>query len=338
MPPALDKLLASPSALRLLRFLVHSSEWPSSATRCARCRAPKREYSSAQNPTAPGKWPRWKEPSRPRDNDWRSGRKEGEERQTEVAEWAQELQRQERVYGMNGIWNAWNTDRTLHLPTEDTPDAEYLWGTFLRHPDLVFPVINHATYLYRKTGTVYPHLYELCIGYWLMQEHHLDHVLEVHRQMLRGLKLQKLPLRQIARLGKQRFTPRAYEALMDIYQRSKEDDVYDEIIPALLARGGIIMVKQWHALCIRRGDLPSSQMASHPLIRALTDDSPELLNTQAGILTVAGAMQDRVGKLNDQLLRRLQGRDIAPVRFDDTTCARMFATRAFPSKGLQWSV
>jgi hypothetical protein len=330
MPPALDRLLASPSAVRLLRSLVHGAEWPKSTARCAHCKALQRHYSPISNFTAQRTWPRWKGPSRPKDTGWNTGRKEGADRQEEVAEWAQELQLQERLHGLNGIENVWNSSRELHLPTEDTPDAEFLWGTFVKHPDLVFPLIDQAIYLYRKTGTAYPHLYELCMGHWLAQERHVGNALEFHYRMLRGLKLQEFPLRHLARLGSQRFAPRAYEVMMEIYQESNERNLYDDVIPALLARGSNTMVKQWHTLCVRRGDLPSSQVASHPLIQALTVESPELLDTESGMQTVAGAMQYQTGKLNDQLLRRLQGRDIAPVRFDDATCARMFATRAFP--------
>jgi hypothetical protein len=39
-------------------------------------------------------------------------------------------------------------------------------------------------------------------------------------------------------------------------------------------------------------------------------------------------------KYNEELMRRLTGRDTAPVRFEDPFCARLFATRAFPPSSI----
>jgi len=331
MPPALDRLLASPSALRLVRSLIHAPEWPAtSSARCCRRNAPRRAYHAGERSTPVGKWPRWRDKSSPKTYNVHGAAGDAAHGLKDTAQLAHELQRQERLYGLAGIRNVWDGNHTLRLPTEDTPDAECLWGTFLRHPDLVFPVLSHAAYLHRNTGAVYPHLYELCMGHWLAQEKHVANALEYHHQMLRKFKLQELPLRHLARIGRQRFPPKAYDVLLEIYETSNERNVYDEVVPVLLARGSVTLVKQWHALCVRRGDLPSANVASHPLIRALGAESIRLSDAEMKIIaTVAGAGPGQVSKMNEQLLRRLLGRDMAPVRFDDTTCARMFATRAF---------
>jgi hypothetical protein len=335
MPPALDRLLASPSALRLLRSLVHGPERSATITRCCRCEAPRRAYHTGEQSNPGAKWPRWRDKARPKTFNLDGATSDGIEGQKDTARWAQELQRQERLFGLAGIRNAWDNNHTLRLPTEDTLDAECLWGTFLRHPDLVFPVLSHAAYLYRKTGAVYPHLYELCMGHWLAQEKHVDAALDYHEQMVRNFELEELPLRHLARLGRQRFSPKAYDVFLKIYETSNERNIYDEVIPALLARGSTTTVQQWHTLCVRRGDLPSAKVASHPLVRALSAESTRLSDAEAKIIcTVAGVGPGQASKMNEKLLRRLLGRDMAPVRFDDTTCARMFATRAFTAEAV----
>jgi hypothetical protein len=329
MPPALDRLLARPSALRLLRALVDAPEWPAIPAICCRV------YSTGKEKPPAGGWPRWRDKARPKSYEADGSPGDGAVGYQDTAQWARELQRQERRYGLAGIQNVWENNHTLRLPTEDTPDAECLWGTFLRHPDLVFPVLSHAAYLHRKTGAVYPHLYELCMGHWLAHERHCLDALEYHRQMLHNFKFERLPLRQLAHKGRETWPPQAYNVLLEIYEASNERDLYDDVIPALLARGSVTAVKQWHALCIRRGDLPSDKLASHPLVHRLGTDSANLSDAETKFLcTVLGAEPAQLSKMNGQLLRRLLGRDMAPVRFNDATCARMFATRTFAPEGV----
>ncbi|KAF2677412.1 hypothetical protein K458DRAFT_423909 [Lentithecium fluviatile CBS 122367] len=331
MPPALDRLLASPSALRLLRSLVRAPEFTSNATRRCCCKAPRRAYSSGQDPTPRVKWPHWSDNSQRKLYHPSHGSNEGAEEQDQVVQWAQELMLQERLHRLNGIRDVWDANNTLSLPTEDTPDAEFLWGTFLKHSDLVLPVISHAAYMQRKTGAVYPHLYELCMGHWLVKEKYVEDALEYHRVIKRKLKPQKLPLRQLARrLAMQHCPPRAYEVFMHIYIHSNEKDVYDEVIPAFLARGRVALAMEWHALCLSRGDLPSPKVASNPWIQKLPGSPTDLSPAEAEVVAAVARAKSAKSEMNHQLLRRLQGRDIAPVRFDDATCARMFATRAFP--------
>lgn len=358
MPPALDRLLAGPSASRLLRCCITATRSPylfRETAECCLCRAPRRHYSWSPHPEIPKKWRRWKEktpkaqeatvskplpsndiPICPGDefaaDEWLGGGTGDYEKPDEGALWAQRLQREERLHGLNGIRRVWNARRGFDLPTFDTPDAEFLWGTFIKVPDLVLPVISHAAELYAKTNQAYPHLYELCMSYWLPQEQHVHQALDYHHQMLRQLKLQTLPLRQLARAGRQRFTPRVFDAFMDIYRSSKETNVYDEIIPALSARGSVTMARQWHILCLHRGDMPSATVASHPVVKALMAETATSPDPEARFLTTIA--RHRQPNLNEDLLRRLQGRDTAPVRFEDSFCARMFATRAFPPESV----
>jgi hypothetical protein len=91
-----------------------------------------------------------------------------EEAGSAAAKWARTLARRERLQGQQGIYAVWCTrvKRGYPLPTKATPDAFYLWGTFVQHPQLVPLVIDHAAELLKHTGQAYPRFYEVVMGYW----------------------------------------------------------------------------------------------------------------------------------------------------------------------------
>lgn len=336
MPSALDRLLTSPSALRLLRAAINTPESPTAylgttATKCCTCRThPRRAYQKPRPSTTPPlNWNRLNQgPAAPetRDVQLQDGQKPYDART-----WAECLQQKTRIGGWIGIRQIWAArDGVYDLPTSDTPDAEYLWATFFTVPDLVLPVILHAVEVRRKTGHLHPRLYELCMGYWLPRERQIDQVPHYHHYFLVHLKLRKLPLRSLAHHGKQRFTSKSYAAFMEIYRTSNEKDVYDEIVPTLYVRGSVRLAQQWHTLCILRGDRPSPEVAAVPAIQKLQASISDPTDPKARLVSIyADRMKHGPSKLNNDLLRRLQGRDTAPVRFDDKLCAKLFATRSF---------
>ena len=136
--------------------------------------------------------------------------------------------------------------------------------------------------------------------------------------MLLKLRLLKLPLRSLARRASSSFKLPAYEALMEIYRNSNERDLYDEIVLPLVEKGKLNMARRWHTLCTFRDDRPSELVALHPVIQIFSVEASTISRSKQG-----------VGKYNQELTRRLLGRDTAPVRFEDSFCARMFATRTF---------
>jgi hypothetical protein len=332
MPPALDRLLASPSALRLLRSLVHAKESPTAyltetSTKCRTCTTPRRDFHLNRRKTP---LVRFKPPNRHETPPWTLPIGPEFNNEAIVVSLAEHLQQRERVEGWKGIRDVWVACREFDLPTSETPDAEFLWATFIKVPDLVVPVIAHAQDLLNKTGHTYPHLYELCMARWLPRENNINQALHYHHQCLLRLKLRKLPLRRLANLGKQFFTMKQYDAFMDMYRTSNERNVYDEVVPALTARGLFTMAQHWHTLCTNRGDLPSQKVASEPAIQKLTAAIANNSDPEARLVYIyAHSRNQQEPKLDAQLVRRHQGRDSAPVRFDDSFCARMFATRSF---------
>ncbi|KAF2823115.1 hypothetical protein CC86DRAFT_372826 [Ophiobolus disseminans] len=364
MPPALDRLLASPSALRLLRSIVNGSACESGVF-CHNTKATRRQYASDHDARPKRKWQRWKEtlqaiPNRdkvrqaleadnlrkaapPQATSHKAAHEanlEAEERHAalidgisvgqtadnDAARWAASLSRRERYHGWRGILAIWNLRRwaSAPLPTDGASHADFLWGTFIKHPELVTPVIDHAAEVLKTTGQVHPRLYELLMSYWLPR--HPIKALKHHHMMLIKLQLKALPLKKLARYASSTFKPAAYKVLMEIYWASNERDLYDETVPALADKGNLTMARQWHSLCMHRSDLPSESVADHPMVRIFTAESQAAGNIDS--VSKEASRKDRT--YNKELMRRLLGRDTPPVRFDDVFTARMFATKTFP--------
>jgi hypothetical protein len=344
MPPALDRLLASPSALRLLHAIVKGPAPCLPSTVCGHTTAACRNYA-----TAPQKqlWRRWKETSR--DNRRRDkirqlletdgvppwidiehqlfhGTLTHKKANSDDERWAVSLSQRERYHGQDGIMEIWRLRRYVqsYLPVDNTPVAEYLWGTFIKHPELVEQVIEHAAELMKETQQTYSRLYTLVMTYWLPRD--AAKALQYHRLMLAKLELKELPLGQLAQYARSPFNPAVYDALWEIYRASDRRDLYSDVVPSLIKNNNMTMARQWHHLCISRGDLPSESVANHPVVQIFTAETSML--SGAKVTSKAPARDSR--KYNEELMRRLKGRDSAPVRFEDSFCARMFATRTFP--------
>jgi hypothetical protein len=348
MPPALDRLLASPSALRLLRSIVNGPEVPAACLPAAFCchKAVHRHYATRRTDPVGARWRTWKASAaeiRGRDQirrlleadaasptggeeDWPGPIIQGSAVVKGAAAWAASLSHRERQEGLRGVMAVWELLQQAHrdLPTNSTEHAAYLWGTFVKHPGLVEKIIDHAAELLKETKQTYPGLYPLVMTYWLPRD--ATKALRYHRLMLSKLELKALPLKKIAHYGQSTFKPATYEVLIDIYRASDRTDLYDEVVPPLIDRGHITMARRWHNLCTFRQDLPSESVARHPVVRIFTTESSLLSDPKAP--SKESIQQGH--KYNAELMRRLLGRDTAPVRFEDSFCARMFATQTFP--------
>ncbi|RMZ65997.1 pentatricopeptide repeat domain-containing [Pyrenophora seminiperda CCB06] len=358
MPLALDRLLASPTALQLLRSLINGSELPAAsatATICCHAQAIRRRYSGlgANQPKLNQnlEWKRLRDAAKaisirnrvreallnddandavePTVDSFESSPIRVAKRKDDPAQLAATLAYEERLYQGKGVRNFWQTmrHRKYRLPSEDTPDAEFLWGTLIKNHLLVPKVIEHAEELLRETGKTYPRLYELVMSYYLAQRPR--QALRYHYLMVRSLKLKTFPLRHLARAGRSTFKPAAYEALLEIYGQSDERDIYDEVVLALVEKGHVTAARQWHAICTMLGDKPSELVASHPVISlfAHVEITPNEVRSEPKLL--AKPHQPDTSRFNQNLIRRLAGPDTAPVRFEDSFVARMFATKTF---------
>lgn len=339
MPPALDRLLASPSALRLLRTIATAhappTAWLYTVARVASCPCSRRSYVTGPPDDERRRWRRWNEQEELRCHVQENLKVFGERRQAPdrietVQDLVHRLQEAERRKGRDGILKEWvlRTRVGFDLPTDDTPDAELLWGTFVKDPRVVVELLAYAAHVRKTTGHVYPRLYELCMAYYLPKQNHHRQALAYHQFMRRELQLERLPLQHLARILKRRLKPAMYDTLLEIYTDSSETNLYDEVVPAL--RRFPAWALAWHAACILKGDLPSPEIAATPMVRSfiahnVASSNPEVRKNAA----VAGSLGID-DEMDQALLRRLRGQDTAPVRFEDSFCARMFATRAVP--------
>ncbi|KAF3035703.1 hypothetical protein E8E12_006879 [Didymella heteroderae] len=366
MPPALDRLLASPSALRLLRSIVTAPELPACHTTVHCCAAKsvtttRRNYAKDHGVPTKSKWQRWDEmqerlageredrlkkllhghgkapakvaPPRARPSTGFDFLRDEEEALAEEVvdedmlesqdeKWAAILAHHDRLDGLRGIFAVWHARRRegYLLPTENSAHAQFLWSTFARHPKLVNYLIDHAAELQQGKGETYPRLYSVVMSYWLVRKP--AEALEYHHKMLVKLGLRRLPLRELA-LSIRDYGHTAQEALLYIYRNSNERDLYDEVVPRLVANGNIQMARRWHNLCTYRDDLPSESFAAHPVIQLFTAESSAI--SKPTVHSTKGQRDNP--NLNKALMRKLLGRDTAPVRFEDSFTARMFATR-----------
>ncbi|KAF2469333.1 uncharacterized protein BDR25DRAFT_394350 [Lindgomyces ingoldianus] len=372
MPTALDRLLASPPALRALRALVHAHELPPTwipAINCCqskhRCRAYSSDLSLPKLRIRKQQWPSL-EPrislgrakpdvdeesnvNEPGISTWRKIDKA--HGFAKIGLWRELLQYRERVYGLDGIRDIWlgMARRGFDLPTSNTRDAEYLWSTFIKNPDLVIPVLDHAAHLQRSSGQSYARLYQMCMAYWLPR--HPDRALKYHHLMIVKLRLRNLPLRYLTQLATTTLSAKSLEAFAEIYRTSNERNLYDDMVIPFCNQSRISLARHWHILCFQRSDTPSPSARSHPVVQLFLAESssdyamaadtarpmmrngrpiykePIVANYRP--LLTKGEAQPNSQRYNEQLLRKLLGRDIEPVRFEDPFCARLFATKAF---------
>lgn len=243
-----------------------------------------------------------------------------------AAKWAALLSRRERRNGHQGIMAVWKLRQQAqyNLPIDETTHNEYLWGTFVKHSELVQEVVDHAAELTRESKQTYPRLYSLIMVHWLPRD--VKKALEYHHLMLSKLELKTIPVKEVVRAGRSTFQPAAFEVLLDAYRATEPQALYDEVVPPLIGGGHIAMARRWHNLCSFKGDLPSEDIARHPVVRVFTAEMSGLSKrTEAPKHSTKGD-----ARYNGELMRRLLGRDTAPVRFEDSFCARMFATKTFP--------
>ncbi|KAF2028229.1 hypothetical protein EK21DRAFT_70098 [Setomelanomma holmii] len=347
MPPALERLLARPPALRLLRVIVNCSDLPAACSTTTPCNhdATRRSYATSPQDRPRQKWKRWREGTNQIGRDAQLPQLLEVEvasnallddleavagADSSAAKWAQSLALRERHHGLRGIKAIWELRlcSCYALPTRSSADADYLWGTFVTHRELVPQVIQYAAEALEQTGHLYPGLYAVTMKYWLPRDPTM--ALAYHDTMVEKLKLKQLPLKMLAKYGRSTFKPAAYEALLDIYRFSDECNLYDHVVPALIKKGAISLARRWHDLCVSHDDMPSESVANVPVVQILlaastTDSTNRLVHQKP-------TRESR--KYDQDLLRRLKGRDTAPVRFEDSFCARMFATRTFPPESV----
>lgn len=370
MPPALDRLLASPSALRLLRSIVDAPELPACHTTIRRCAArniaaQRRTYANDNRAPVNRKWVRWSEQktivearktaSEPLHDDDASAEVKSTRSKPEagfdflndiLGDEKDILEDNDLVAGPAKYW----ATRLAHQERLD--GLQGIWSVWhaRRRECYSLPIENsaHAQVLW-GTFARHPKLVKFVIDHAVEQLQEKGETYPRIYSLVVGYWLVRNPKQALdyhhqilVRLALRRLPIRelaqsirnyghtAHEALLLIYRNSNERDVYDEVVPRLINCGKISLARRWHKLCIFRGDQPSASFAAHPVIQLFTAESSALLDENVRFGKTTPANR----ALNKDLMQRLLGRDTAPVRFEDAFTARMFATRTVQSESI----
>ncbi|OCK85596.1 hypothetical protein K432DRAFT_377483 [Lepidopterella palustris CBS 459.81] len=256
--------------------------------------------------------------------------------------WVELLQYRERTYGLHGIYNIWKgmRNRAVDLPTTER-NADILWGTFITHQKIVKEVLAYAVDLHRKTGQVYEPLYERCIGHWLARNPQLAYECHSILSKLHGPKTRSL--HTFAQAAARHTASLAI--FRKIYLDSGERDVYDSLMSELFSKGKLEAARTWHSFLFDHNDFPSA-LASHPMVVQFSKE--DQMSYQARVSThktrkgdtiikrysfidVEGRRRGEDPKISREIMSRLLGEahDIKPKQFEDSFCARLFATKAF---------
>ncbi|KAJ9659086.1 hypothetical protein H2201_007488 [Coniosporium apollinis] len=370
MPPALDRLLARPSALRLLRALVDSDAQSSCAlcdnfhsrTRRRGCgrrhvsvaaAAPLREASDAatqeENPHPPlvrrlnvGKASTWDELRL--QSDVRVPKPgstllvDQPKRRENFELWVVLLQFRQRIHGDDGVHDIWDglRARKIDVPTDGT-NADVLWGAFLSHPRLKVPTIEYAADLRRREGRAYGPLYATIVGQALRSNP--ENAFAWHKRLVTAGLVDPGALRRVA--GAATHSRASLKAFRLIYLESKDRNVYDSLITALCQREQYDAAIRWHQFLIRNNDRPSKALETehspspnsggHDPIQVGHNTQPES-HPAASLVLPTDDKDASTGRFSREMMNRLLGiaHAVAPKQINDVLCARLFATSAFP--------
>ncbi|KAF2493088.1 hypothetical protein BU16DRAFT_529311 [Lophium mytilinum] len=263
--------------------------------------------------------------------------------------WVQLLQFQERARGLEGVREIWNgmRAREIDLPTTGST-APVLWETFVKDFDIVEEVITYASGLKMRTGLEYAGLYASCVGHWLPLKAVAAY--KFHKSLVEKLAPKKRSLCDVLpRLAKTARTGH-FDILRKIYLENSERDIYDTFIPTLYQRDKT-RAQEWHNFLVVHKDLPSRSLAGSPMVEELSvyrsislQQTPARNRSRDELVMPPDSIIDRFSPdrlrgaqsqkpvFNREIMSRLLGEShhVKPKKeFDDSFCARLFATRAF---------
>lgn len=369
MRPALDRLLARPSALRILRVLVDSDVQQSCLCNGFDGRRNRRGYgrrhasagAAAAAPQSERPSDALKREGNPRpslvrrmktgkvsswddlflESDVRVVRPDstllvdqpGGREHFEL--WALLLQFRQRIQGDDGVHGIWDglRARDIDLPT-DGPTAGVLWGAFLSHPRLKLQAVEYAAHLRQREDRAYGALYETVVGRALRSNP--DTALGWHKRLVTADLVDPGALRGVAEVAT--CSRASLKAFRLIYLESKDRGIYDSLITALCKREQYDAAIKWHQFLVRNNDRPSitlerERQHGHDGIgdeRRLTTQDKQL--EESPTVQAPGAQDATMHRFSREMMNRLLGiaHAVAPKQIDDALCARLFATRAFP--------
>lgn len=230
--------------------------------------------------------------------------------------------------------------RDLHIPTAGAT-ADGLWNNFLYlgwETHTVWDnVIPYARRLQELTGRSWLPLYAKILMHYLRSTP--QDVALWHTRLCDHFKPSSADMKDI--FGIAVASDATLRAFKRMYMDFSIRDLYSTIIPQLCNEGNYKRALEWHHIMMTANDLPSNTKIAEPLshhlaIHGKTDELISMTTSmaKAGIPAKTSANQSLPSKkasLSELLNRQLGAvHNISPKRLSDETCARLFATPAFP--------
>ncbi|KAK7551507.1 hypothetical protein IWX49DRAFT_562527 [Phyllosticta citricarpa] len=344
MPTALDRLLARPSTLRLLRRIIAAThELPRIAPR----RHLSALYSTYNTPNAAQekkdtgddpvvqrqalgehiqKATHAKLRASPTKEDATEHDAAEFADEVQVEAWIANVQSLQRIHGNAAVKTSWEILRQnqVELPTGGVL-ANAMWGLYIAEDDLLESVFSYALDLKRRTGQTYDKLYEGILAHFF-SKHLPSRIYEWHERLINDFPPAPGGLKMIA--SHVRGSKKSYKAFRWIYHRNNQHDVYDTIIPSLCDQGKVAMARNLHVWLLSRGDCPSG-----------TRRAEEIDGTEKLPLPSRGRYKRRntehtfpspsdPSNASAVYVRQLETVGMRPKKVDDEFCARLFATKA----------
>ncbi|MCJ1255742.1 hypothetical protein MMC24_003559 [Lignoscripta atroalba] len=255
--------------------------------------------------------------------------------------WLELLRFRRRRFGVEGITPIWNDMRRkgILLPTTG-PTAYEIWNSLLQlgqeRPEVLKELWMHAKILKESLGRSWPYLYLKIVGRLLQIQP--TKAYSWHCRLSGDFSPSP---RLFRKLFEEIVTnPPALAVFKRIYIELSFREMYKVIIPALCEREMYALAIKWHHLLMRMNDLPSNSAVVKPLLYhlAMYGDEGQLMKITKGMVdagvSFAGSIDTSLKPntlISREMMNRLHGEshNIAPRRFSDEFCARLFATRMF---------
>jgi pentatricopeptide repeat protein len=278
-------------------------------------------------------------------------RVDSEEHRHDLNLWRQLLQYRIRTQGPGGAASIWHgmRARDVDLPTAGL-QADIFWQTFLRLPDLVTSVVDHAMDLKRRKNITYEPLYETIMAQQL--EESAPQTMAWHGRLQEHYHIPSHALKALC------IPAASSKASLDAFKkmyvevRGRSNFIYDAMITALWRRNKTKEAMDWHAFLVRYDDMPSVEMSRSSMMHEfrrfggslsltrLLEIEKKLPEPSRGKVrpvlepaseAIANAPPIPELRFSREVMYSFigQAHGIAPKHFSDEFCSRLFATRAF---------
>ncbi|KAK8155737.1 hypothetical protein IWX90DRAFT_46653 [Phyllosticta citrichinensis] len=341
MRTALDRLLARPSTLRLLRVIAATHELPRTA--------PRRHLSVSsptQNRSHNGAYEKQNigdDPVAQRKALEEDIRKDVQEKlgasptkedaaqstagftdNVQMEAWIETIQRLQRIHGSSAVKVAWEVLREdqVDLPTKG-PQAHAIWGLLVAEDDLLESLVSYAFDVKRRTGQAYEKLYESIVAHFFAKQLHRP-IYEWHERLIHDFPPAPGGLKMIA--SHVHGSTASYKAFRWIYHRNTQHDVYDTIIPSLYKQGKPGIARNLQVWLLSRGDIPRGSRRAEGIEEVGKLPSP----TRGRYRRKNVENPNPSGPFDTTAVyvRQLEALGMRPKQVDDEFCARLFATTA----------